>query len=261
MIESVQATGGFAKELFGARVFKFKPGLNVMLGPNGSGKSTIIGLAAAYTGCHEHGWSSAVPPEDSRHSFDMLTSREPYPDKLHLAAPGRCTAKVAWDGSPSYLFSATFVDVPKPWLDGSLEQITDILTSRSASSGQLRLMKLVRVAKDIPNMPNLVAKPNSRLNEPRLAMARDFAKYVKSIRRRGWKLNPTILFDEPDRSLGLAEQLDLWTRVVQSLLVRNFQVIIASHSPLPLVLDVEATLVEMVPGYADRCRELLRAGR
>jgi hypothetical protein len=76
----------------------------------------------------------------------------------------------------------------------------------------------------------------------RIAVVEDFLK------GQGPQGPPTILMDEPDRSLDLPNQTTLW-RFVRAC-AREAQVIVASHSVFALNVP-EATYVEVDPGHLE----------
>lgn len=64
---------------------------------------------------------------------------------------------------------------------------------------------------------------------------------------------PSILLDEPDRSIAMKIQAGLWQNLALKHCARS-QVIAASHSPFALNLP-GAHYIDMVPGYLEECRE------
>ena len=63
---------------------------------------------------------------------------------------------------------------------------------------------------------------------------------------------PTLLFDEPDRSLDIPLQARFWELMALVGIRRERQIIAASHSVFALGLP-GVNYIEVVPGYMDKC--------
>jgi hypothetical protein len=62
---------------------------------------------------------------------------------------------------------------------------------------------------------------------------------------------PTILLDEPDRSLSTARQIALWDNLVKKAATQA-QLIVATHSPFALFLP-NTYYLDLNPGYLAQC--------
>lgn len=88
---------------------------------------------------------------------------------------------------------------------------------------------------------------------------RNFIKYLISI---GVEKNDlfnemlycTVFLDEPDRSLSVENQIKFWKVFLPSI-SNNYQIIIATHSPVALALsknnDIQMNFIDLEPGYAE----------
>lgn len=67
---------------------------------------------------------------------------------------------------------------------------------------------------------------------------------------------PLVLMDEPEQSLDAAAEIELW-RAIGSADCGRLQVIVATHSLLPILHPDRFHLIEAVPGYAQCVRDLM----
>lgn len=71
------------------------------------------------------------------------------------------------------------------------------------------------------------------------------------------KQRPTLLLDEPTRSFDLPHEIEFFRTL--PLLVKDVQLIVATHSPYALFGMGDARYIETEPGYVERCREVFRS--
>lgn len=248
MIGKMKVHTGFPLklELFKKEI-EFKPGLNILFGPNGCGKTTALSIAGAYSGVKEKGWSQPPAP------FDI--NNVPFPKCFAKMCVGEVEADVEWDGSPSYFATSTGeVVVPHAFDDDNMMEQLQVMFAKP-SSGQLRLHNLGKMMQTLMKgkIPDLTVADVKGVNDVWAAARKGFAEYAKSLPRTG---QLTLLLDEPDRSLSLPVQFDLWTKAAPQWATR-VQVIVAAHSPFCLVAP-NAHIIDCVSGYREDCMAALK---
>lgn len=260
MIKSATIKTGFASQLeaIKGKNFKFTPGLNVLFGPNGCGKTSMLKILGAYSGT-EAGWSKFIEPINLHLLMDEEEKKKvKFPSCFSAISPGKCEAKVDWDGTATFLTSATMDAVPsyvgndsEDGLASASELIGQMVGK--LSQGQVRIHRLLKMRELSKNLPDLTKLPGSykSVNSSWTDAMDLFANYVKTLPREG---PGTILLDEPDRSLSIPNQVDLWTIVMQKL-SEKFQVIVATHCEYALYVD--CNMIEMIPGYVDQCKNAI----
>lgn len=250
MIRSIRITKGWPVEKIVAfkekPSFKFKVGANVLFGKNGSGKTTLLKLMGAFSGCPEHGGWSALP---ERFSF----VKGAFPACLASAARlGEISARVAWDGTATFMHLAeksdepmTAFGMPHDVLDDR-ERISLRMAKPSTGQGRaLRFNKVLQKAKlERPDLLKLKPRDDET--------SRKFLAYVRKLSRKG---PLTLLLDEPERSLDIDAQILFWTRILPAV-AKELQVIVTSHSPFALFVP-DVNVVELEPGSAERTRKIV----
>ena len=265
MIKSVQITSGYAVELphIKGRTFEFKPGLNILYGPNGCGKSTLLKVMAAYSAIATGGWSKV---QSGLRLNGFSSEKLVLPKGFAQISPGKCEAEVAWDATPSYLhrsedtnrtetgYFMTSVDDSADGETDMAQQVYD-LTARP-SSGQKRNTKMSRAIL-------AMQKPKTSLELPKRSggpVSDAQVEYFETLRPTGVC---TFMIDEPETSLDIPTQLILWHNIFLRLLGKTRQVIITTHSYIPIFLKHsmagQLNFVDVVPGYSDACHKLMTA--
>jgi predicted ATPase len=251
MIGKLRVKSGFALKLpTFAKELEFKPGLNVLFGPNGCGKTTALNIAAAYSAVKQDGgWTTHPAPLDVKGTYD---GKHNFPTCFKEMCVGKIEAEVEWDGTPTYYSSAKAETVvPHAFADEHDDMMNQLsVMFAKPSSGQLRLHNLGKLIKGLKR-PDLM-KYNENTNDVWKACYQAFCDYVMTLPRNG---QVTLLIDEPDRSLSLPTQFQLWTKIIPQW-ATLMQVVVATHSPFCLVSP--ANLIECVDGYADECRTSLK---
>jgi len=267
VITSLTVQSGFAKALVPKKL-TFKPGLNILFGPNGSGKTTVLKLLAAYSGCFAGGWTEMPLP-----CFSLIhedNEKIDWSRVLCEKAPGKCKAKISWDGTPSYFFNPQTDKTPSFFGDNDKiindeDAILEIVNKLSA--GQKRLFRLHRMVDALKAIPDQTKVPKViptfegprnfvTVNSLYQNFATKWAEFMSSFKD---KANvATILMDEPDRSLAIPETALLWSNALINLATKA-QVIVATHSTFSL-RNEDAHWVTMGTDqdYVKKCREALK---
>lgn len=268
MIRSLKVKSGYAKELPSLKgIIRFEPGLNILFGQNSCGKTSALAIMGAFCGCpHDSGgWSRFVPPF---FSFENKKDKFKYPKMFAEVSPGHCTADVDWDGTatfsrPPNVGKRLFEDFDPLYSDDDM--INTIFTK--PSSGAEKAGELFRIEKAMQAPPDITIPPETiytcggstsykYCNDEWKWAIDEFTAHVKTLPRTG---PPTLLLDEPDRSLSIPNTVGLWCGFLPRL-AKTCQVVVASHSPF--ALDVPgANVIEMHEGYLDMCRKAMEKAR
>lgn len=247
MIKSFQFTSGFPLTYphLKDRKFQFTDKFNVFFGDVGSCKSTALKTMAAYCGIPIGGWSSISEPSQLAYS-----SISHFPFCYRNYTPNKIDAMVEWDGTPSfYNDSEALAKTDNTWFFKNSAQSADGITTETEqmevlatkpSSGQYRIHKINKIMKVIQHPPNTLIIPPNVHNRDDAQME---LEYFKSLPRNG---KITLLFDEPEKSLSIPKQIELFKVLTQ--LSEHFQVIIATHSAF--ILDFKkVNIIDFTPGY------------
>ena len=244
------------------KVFRFKPGMNVLWGPNGVGKSTLIRALSLSLCCEQSGfmavtratgmlWFRFFSGLSQGQKRSAMTPAEKtqatFRDCFRVKHDGRV---MSFTGAPIGLMAggAAFDD------DFFAEGL--VTAAFRGSAGQTTMHRLGGVLK--------------ALSEGRIPLARDMiGDKVNDIWRARRDLlmarrrptipegPPTILMDEPDKSLDIPTQIQLWRYLLRAH-EAGIQIIVATHSPFLLKLaPADVNWIELEPGYLDKCREAL----
>ena len=223
MIYSIQFNSGYALQIKSLQQeINFTPDVNIICGCNGSGKSTLLKTIATYCFIKESG---GIPQPQN------------VVADLHYR---HNKAAIKWDSSLVAFFNSTS-DRPADIFgitDNTSAIENELVLRYKASTGQERCWRVKRI-KD-------VCKKNlDFMRSYKIAgnYSHDFAdcyteeqcqellRYLDKARSeyKGLLGKPTIILDEPDRSLSVKNQIAFWELVVPDL-AQEFQLLIATNS-------------------------------
>lgn len=224
------------KALKDRRLFEFGPGLTILWGPNGSGKSTLLKMLARLTHCEQGG-----VPLVTRESLRTLLRSGFGPD-----AEVRDGARIVGDGKPVH-----FLDpAAEPGLIGGAfddDFFRDGLEStllRRRSSGEQVTLKMNRILESSAKLREVEWRVPQRPDDE--TQRRCTAALRPTSEEEG---PPTMLLDEPDRSIGIPRQMELWDLLARQ---QRFQVVAATHSPFALAIE-GVTYIDIEKGYLAKC--------
>lgn len=195
----------------------FGPGLNIVYGPNGSGKSTLLRAMARLLCCTQGG-------------VQVVTQTALFERK-----GDGCT--VDHDGSPTLYFDAGLaIGLFGGQFDDDFFEEGVKNTVLHASSGHTTLHRLHRAVQAVTGkgaIPEVTWRAFTRPDDLALFLA-----------GTGPRERPTVILDEPERSLDVRQQWALWKGL--STKVKDVQVIVATHSPFAVHLT-DVTWIETAP--------------
>ena len=235
MIHSVKIKGNsLLSKHWGNREFVFTEGINIIFGENGCGKSILIDTISKYVGIDKRGWSIGLDPSritGINYKFKSYINLIEANSKLGLI-------DINWDGVACYK-SETQRD-PMSMLSnimqgGEKEEVSINeamnLKKNKLSSGQgvvYFLGKLINL-----KIPDISKPINDKKNDVWAKLGSYFSDYVSTLPRDG---KPTLILDEPDKSLDFGSQYTMWTQAINKL-SEIYQIIVVTHSPFALLRD------------------------
>ena len=223
------------KWLKGVKELEFKPGVNIIVGPNGSGKSTVLNLIAkklfAFQG-----------------SVQTVTRTG-----IHDAALDKTGVTIEHDGSPvAYADPGKQVGLAGGGFDDDffMAGLQNTISKVSAGeSGMRQTLPILEMLWGKDPVPTAVWKGWVQDKEKATIQA-----LIGECPKRPW---PTIILDEPTRSLSMPLDEGFWNNIVRHAQNNNVQVLVAAHSPF--CMDVkDAHYIETEPHYRDKCLAALR---
>lgn len=230
------------EKCWGTKTLNFTDSINVLFGPNGCGKSVLLNTLSLYTGVSEYGgWSEPIKPIGGQirinRNYNELRTKKGYLDYAHESAKlGK--ANLDWDGVAAYFSNITeksSFQLLGDAMNGMTNEmnLTEAinLNSSKASSGQKTLFHLSKLQNE--KVPNLAIEAYKDCNEAWQEYGRLLSNYVKDLPRNG---KPSLLLDEPDRSLDFSNQKQFWELFIP-IMAKKFQIIVATHSPFVLTKD------------------------
>lgn len=202
--------------------WEFRPGLNILWGRNRSGKSSILSLLAVMLHAKQGGVSKVTTWGDgySRPEYD--------PDHCRLVYDGQPIAYVDPSLSNGLIggsFDSDFA--AQGWRNARLK----------ASHGETTLHRLDGVMRDWAGAKPLPAGPT--IPPPSIPAG-----------------PKTLLLDEPDRSLDLDTQFQVWREGILRGPLSQHQIIVATHSPFATRVP-GAHYIDLSPDYRELCDTLI----
>lgn len=219
----------------------FEPGLNIIFSQNGDGKSTILAAIAHALQCLQGG-VQVVTPDFLSYSGGRKRGILPRHDggKIVYFDPGKAVGLLLG------LFDYDFLS------DGVFN------STYKGSSGMTTLArgdKALRPLFQGTEVPELRWKADK-------GREKDLAAFLEgNLDSPPERKIPTILLDEPDRSLSLKNQALFWRRLVEGFRYRppddQVQVIVATHSIFALGMPVN--YIELSPGEVEDASRAVRS--
>jgi predicted ATPase len=227
------------------RKFEFSPGLNVLWGINGSGKSTLLRMLAQLLHCHQGG-EQKITETSIRDLIPWRVSGKGVAfEELEAAMALDHDGATALYCDPNATVGLLGGGFDYDFLDMGIGN-----TMAKGSSGQMttfRMSTVLEAVLGIKAPPGAVWKAHKGPGAGTAYIQKMLAGSGEASGRL------TILLDEPDRSLDLTSQYNLWSILRGA--AREHQVIVASHTPLALGLS-EATYHEFSPGYLEKSNKV-----
>lgn len=218
---------------------EFGPGLNVIWGENGSGKSTVLTAIAkplcCFDGDHQlvGEWTAADMTE-----YDHKTGTRPLKTGI----------LPVHDGSPIMHFDPSqAVGLMGGGFDWDFGDAGIQNAMFKGSSGQTTLMRMNRAI--VTALDPKVPWPEVQWKGRKPEYMPELAEFLKG---DGNRVRPTLLLDEPSRSLDLIKEIRLF-KLLQKIADSGVQVIVATHSVFALHLK-GAKFIDTSPGYSTMAR-------
>lgn len=224
----------------------FAPGLNILWGPNGCGKSTVLRSIARMLHC-EQGGTQVVTSTSAR-------------EIRGSGATVRDGVLPVHDGSPvMFLDPSDTVGLIGGGFDWDFGDKGFQNALFKGSHGETTLMRAEEILLCLVGVQQPPARRWKILEpgeEPRHSSK--YAVETWSAERRmleilegtGKHECPTLLFDEPDRSLDAPSQYKFWENVVKHAKNQGIQVIATTHSVFALNLP-DTNYIELIPGHLE----------
>jgi len=230
------------------RVFKFKPGLNIVWGRNGSGKSTLLRLLARWF--HSEAGGRSVVTFDSVRQFKSSLGRGPWLFGADVEHDGQTVLY----GSPEKAIGLTCGGAA--FDDNFMMQGLSNLTFRG-SSGEITKLRIGMV---LSQLREHGAEIGDRIGKDTNDLWQEYRRVAQEqLRPTIDKGQVTIILDEPDRSLDIDHAHSLWTEQIPTVVeAGKIQLIVATHSTFALRFE-GAHYIELNPGYLEECRKLCPA--
>ena len=251
------------EEFEGRDRFEFKPGLNILWGPNGSGKSTILRAMARALHCEQGG--TQVVTDTSKREMQAGGGKamkngirfEGYSDGVLPEHDG--SPVVFFDPSDAVgLFGGAFDD---DFMDlGIMNAMNDVSAGQTTMMRSNDAMAPIFKGEMPPEVKWRVQKAEPQRPDPGWGRERwDVLRGIEETLEGTLHPTgiPTILLDEPDRSLDIPLQARFWLGLARAGTHGHVQIIAASHSVFALGLS-GVNYIELVDDYLQRSTQVTR---
>jgi len=244
------------KRLQRRKVFRFKPGINILWGPNGSGKTTILRAIARMTHC-EQGGRSVITQSSLRamwhHKSSWRDRKKEGSGQTKKATPQG--AKLDFDGQMVFYFDPTrATGLVMGAFDDDFFQEGVVNLKFNGSSGQTTMMRFAQLLGKRPSQGAAIPSkvdPN-HVNSSWAEVLQECVDHLQPSIEVG-KL--TVLMDEPDTHLDWPTKSQFWNNI--PVFAKQVQLIIATHSIYALKLQ-DVHWIELQRGYQKECLTLLQ---
>lgn len=226
---------------------------NILIGPNGSCKTTLLETLAMYTLCHDYGFTKLT--DRSTRFCDELWQKEReeyYWSEEHFMADVSIVGGMPFGTfiSPDFKPCGA-LDWAHALCYGLGEDASDYFKKTDPVSSGQGMIAAIKGA-----LALLKAKQIPKIDMSYVEECRQEWRSQSHMAKRGIKLaehigEPTTmigLFDEPERCLDLKAQLKFWKQV-PALADDKHQIVISTHSILPLLDPDRYNFIEMEDGY------------
>ena len=256
MIYKAKVINGFASSLpaIVGKTFNFTDNVNVLFGSNGCGKSTLLKCIKSYCAIEHGGWSRI----GNFLTLGASTSSQ-FPFVYRAYTPSKeCDTLVHWDGTATLFYDREINSDDITWFYNNDILKREGFTTESEqlqrmadkpSSGQTRMEVLNKIFESAHYPPDFTAStPNKNNSYEQMEVS-----YINSLPRNG---RVTIMLDEPEKSLSIPKQIELFEALRQQTR-RGIQFIIATHSPF-ILFENDFNIIDMEQGYVDICKNAIK---
>lgn len=232
---------------YGETPLEFKKGINLLWGPNGVGKSTIIKAIAKSGMAEETGRSKLAS------GVAMSWLGFGNDDKKPYRIPNDGQTFLYFDPSITYGThgGAHFDD------DNFMLGLQNMMSSNGQSTGQFAREQLIRVLHSVgqDTRPTFGYK-RQEVNDQYQKVYDEFQNFFMPVMDTG---PVTLLMDEPERSFDIPNRAEMWDSMFELVAAGHLQIIVASHDPLLLLETREIHVIDLEPGYFERCKTIVTA--
>jgi len=232
------------------RTFEFKPGLNILWGRNGSGKTTVIRLLAMLLHCAQGG-----EPVVTESSIVALRGSGRFSGDNKDVKDVRKAIALTHDGQGVRFFDpGQAVGLSHGQFDDDFYTAGVMNTMFKGSAGQTTIFRMEEILQAIVRgkVPDVKWKFNkSHVNDTWRGYAELTEHFLAGNAPNG---QPTILLDEPERSLDVNAMVGCWRHL--RAYSGTTQFIVASHCLFALNIP-EANYIDMSPKYLDGCKRAI----
>jgi len=189
----------------GKHTFTFQEkGLTVLWGPNGSGKSSLLKILARVTHCEQGG-----TPMITDDSMRFLNDFDGWTDGVSIKTDGKPVHFLDPAAQAGLMGGGAAFD-----FDVGIEEGMQSLFGQQTSSGQQTTAKFNRILQSSATLEKVPSKlrgkpdPETDYGKKRIETISRATRFLeRNIEGDG---PPTILLDEPGRSLSIPRQAELW---------------------------------------------------